>query len=53
MRSNLAPDSPAVRIRLASVAGVVCGTSVLSACGGAKDAPVLRSLFRSPLRSVA
>jgi hypothetical protein len=48
MRSNLAPDSPAVRIRLATVAGVARGTSVLSACGGAKEAPILRSWVTLP-----
>lgn len=48
MRSNLAPDSPAVRIRLVTVADTAGRTSVLSACGGAKDAPVLRSWVTLP-----
>jgi hypothetical protein len=48
MRSNLAPDSPSVRIRLATVTGAARGNSVLSARGGAKDAPILSSLVTLP-----
>ncbi len=48
MYGDLAPDSSAVRMRLTTVADVACETSLLSACGGAKDTPVLHSLVILP-----
>jgi hypothetical protein len=60
MRSDLAPDPSAVRIRLATVAGVACGTSLLSAfpdalpaCGVCVDKLILLSLVILPDSEVA
>ena len=53
MHVDLAPDPSAVRTHLATVEGVACGTSLLFACGGAKDTPVLRLLVILPDSRVA